>query len=313
MWCALAPPLSAQTDVASRVEAAFTQWATRAGAGSATLTLWKDGVALHDVALGGMDATTPVELASLSKAITATCAASLMAQGVWGVQTSVRDVLGYGPETLTLGALLTHSGGVMPDQTQGIAGYWWRATADNGEHASRRALTRAVQTGQAGTFAYNNENYAIIGSMIAAQTGTPYDQACRDRVLEPAGIDHATPSQKTGGFLPWGGWHMSVRDYAKFMHWAYGADGIIARDMMAWPAQQVRKSVYYGMGMFQRGSGPGYAFWHFGSWCYAFGLRTGSYAVHWQEGWSVVAAYDICTPDAQMGALDRAMRQAIYQ
>lgn len=150
--------------------------------------------------------------------------------------------------------------------------------------------------------------------MIAAQTGVPYDQACRERVLEPAGIAQAGPSPQTGGFLPWGGWQMSVQDYAKFMHWAYGAGGILARNAVTWPAQQVRGDVYYGMGMFfQRGTEAGNLFWHFGSWCFPFGVQTGSYAVHWQEGWSVVAAYDICIPTAQMNALERAMTQAIFQ
>lgn len=134
---ALGLPHIVQADVASRVEMAFTRWAAQAGAGAAVLVLGKDGNTLGQVAIGAMDVAAPVELASLSKAITAACAAHLMTQGVWSAQTTAREVLGLGDDTLTLGALLTHGAGVLPDQTQGITGYWERMQSGQGAGAAR--------------------------------------------------------------------------------------------------------------------------------------------------------------------------------
>lgn len=305
--------VSALADVPERVEAAFRGWAAEVGAGSAALTLWQDGTPRHDVSLGSWTAQTPIETASLSKAITATCAVTLIDEGIWDAETTSEAVLNAGPSGLGLGALLTHGAGILPDQTQGVMGLWIFAQKSQADVAAERALARSPQQGTQGKFAYNNENYAILGEMIARQTGRSYSDACTDRVLIPAGATGAVPSPRTRGFLPWGGWQMSVTDYARFLEWGFGRGGVISTRAHRLPAQAVSTHVSYGMGMFQRSSGPGYNFWHFGSLCFPLGFNTGSYAVHWQNGWSIVAAYDVCLEAEQMGGLDRAMIGAVFQ
>ncbi len=297
-------------DVGARVEVAFASWANKVGATDAALTYWVDGQPARDVALGQADIETPVELASLSKAITAACVASLIRDGVMSAEMTTQETLQAGPVGLTLAALLTHSGGLAPDETQALMPLWLDSQVDGAEVATARALARLAshQT----EYFYNNENYAVLGEMITAVAAADYEETCRARVLDPAGVEQARPSPRTGAFLPFGGWQMPLHDYARFLNWAYGPDGVVGAHAVHLPAKALSEHIYYGMGMFQRPWGPGYNFWHFGGLCLPGRIEIGSYAVRWQNGVSIVASYDVCLDNDQMFALDQAMVKAVF-
>lgn len=306
----LAPPVFA--DVPDRLEAAFRGWVADVGATRAVMTVRRAGQPVRDVAIG-MEPAEPVEFASLAKAITAACVAELIAQGVWQEDTTSRDVLGYGMQGVSLAGLLTHSAGLGPDRTQKTM--WMRLFQPDApqDWAARSALERDKQTQSPGSYSYNNENYAILGAMIAAQSGQNYQDYCTQAVLAPAGVDTARASQVTGAFLPFGGWQMSVQDYAAF-HWhSFGPSGRIGAAPEAWPSIDVRGGAEYGMGMFQRKMRGRYNYWHFGLLCFPARFNGGAYAVIWQETYSVVAAYDACVDFDQMGALDAALGKAVFQ
>ena len=307
----LAAP-TVRADVPTRLGAAFETWAAEAGAGKAVLTIWHEGKHHSDVALG-MDADTPVELASLGKAVTALCAVSLMEAGVWTAETKARDVLGIGPEDLSVAHFMTHSGGLGPDQTQGLMPLWLDTSADRSTQAARRALMREEQTGNLGEYAYNNENYAVLGAMIAAETGHPYADYCADAVLKGAGVTTAQLSARTGGMASWGGWQMSVQDYARLMHWAYGPEGIVGRVPEAWPHAAMGGGAYYGVGMTQRAFRGSMNYWHFGLLCFPGRMNAGSYAVRWMDEWSVVAAFDACPDWDRLIQLDGVLSRAVFQ
>lgn len=299
-----------QADVPARLEAAFLGWAADVGAAQAVLTVFRAGVHQHDVTLN-MAAQTPVDLASLSKAITAVCAAHLIEEGVWTAQTTSAAVLGKGPP-LSVAGLMTHSAGVGPDRTQDLMAFWLGGDASMAHLATQIALIRPVQRAEAGHYSYNNENYAILGEMIAAETGQPYRTYCDAQVLAPAGVTSAAPSPMTGPFLPYGGWQMSVQDYAAF-HWhAFGPDGLIGRAEADWPAVDIGEGAYYGVGMLQRALHGTHAHWHFGSLCFPGRFNIGAYAVILLDDWSLVAAYDVCLDGDQMQALDAALIGAVY-
>ncbi|MEM6305219.1 MAG: serine hydrolase domain-containing protein [Pseudomonadota bacterium] len=309
--CAVLCAWPAWADVAARVDAAFRGWATDVGARDAALTLWIDGTPVHDVHLGAARTDLPVELASLSKAVTASCVAALMEEGLLYAETTSRDVLGAGTRGVQVKGLLTHASGLAPDETQVLMAFWLNSGTDSTAVASQRALARPL--GPDSAYFYNNENYAVLGEMIAAITGQSYAQACRQRVLAPAGSATARPSPATGNFLAFGGWQMSLQDYARFLNWSYGPEGVVGARAHRLPAAPVSEHVSYGMGMFQRPWGPGYHFWHFGALCFPGRLETGSYAVRWQSGVSIVASYDRCLTDAQTIALDAALVAAVFQ
>lgn len=302
----------AAADVPDRLEQAFRRWTAEVAAPRAVLTIWRGGVRERDVAIG-MAPRKPVGLASLSKAVTAVCAARMIDTGVWSAKTTSREVLKFGPPGLTVAALMTHSAGLGPDQTQALMPLWLDTRPDRAPLATEIALKRAAQTARRGKYSYNNENYAILGQMIAARTGRAYAPYCKKLVLDPAGVTTARLSPRLGGMGPFGGWQMSVQDYARFMHWAYGPRGLIGANPARWPRSAMGGGAFYGVGMIQRRFRGGMNYWHFGAACFPGRLNLGSYAVRWLREWSVVVAYDACVDGAAMGRLDHLLSRAVFR
>ncbi|MEO0937351.1 MAG: serine hydrolase domain-containing protein [Pseudomonadota bacterium] len=300
VWLLLAAPAGA--DTAARVQEAFRGWLDARG-GKGALALWRGGQEVS-VTGHGLDPAQRHEMASLSKAITATCALTLVEEGRWSLQTTPVGFPG-----ITLEALITHSAGLWPDATQGVRASVLPIARARAPQRGAEALARGVDAERAGQFWYNNENYAVLGDMIAAETGQSYEDACRARVLEAAGAVGA-PSPQVGPMLPWGGWTMTVSEYAAFRHHWYVADG---HDPLAGPSYAFEgQGYFYGAGMFVRPWGGSYNVWHFGGHCYPAQLNVGSFAASYQGDWSVVLAHDLCLDWDGMMALDQALVGAVF-
>ena len=309
------PPFAQAKDAAPKaagaaLEAAFRGWLDGVGADTAVLSVFHNGAEVHSTGIG-MAPDTPVEIASLSKAITAVCAATLITERIWTAQTTSKSVLGYGPGDITVAQLLTQSAGIGPDQTQALMLLWINDPSPREGLAAKLALQRRDRGGAVGAHLYNNENYAILGAMIAQETGQSVAEACQARALAPADVT-ATPSRITGGMLAWGGWTMSARDYAAFHYHWFGPEGAIGRHVDGWPHVTVQGPVQYGLGMYQREVQGVFNLWQFGAWCLPGGLEAGSFAVIWRGAWNLVAAYDRCVSFDDMFALDRALASVVY-
>ncbi len=304
----LALPLGAAEpeDTSEKLEKAFQDWMQKFGIESGALAISYKGEVVRRVGVG-RDADDPVELASVSKSITAMCALSLIEDGTWTASTTVVDVMGDGPQ-VTVGQLMTHSSGYDTDITQGAMS----DMLDTPEHVgTTRDSFAAGPQGQAGTYVYTNENYDMLGALIAAQTGAPYDEACAARVLAPLGIT-AQPSVRTGAFAAYGGWAMSVADYATFHVAHFGPDTPVGRAPAEFPNAEIGGGARYGPGMVWREFRSGHNFWHFGALCLPEQLNVGSFAVQWNGGWAVTAAYDACLEWPAMSALDGALANAVF-
>ncbi|APE42894.1 hypothetical protein BOO69_05250 [Sulfitobacter alexandrii] len=299
-------------DVPERVEQAFRDWAEETGTGTAVLSLWRDGVHRRDVTLG-TEAGMPVVLGSLSKTVTALCAVTLVQDGSWTWQTTAREVLGHGSADVTLAGLMTHSAGLAPDETQGLGLRDILDRPDAQARIARRALDRAAQEGTPGRFHYNNENYEIIGAMIATETGSDYADHCTDAVLGPAGVSGAATVPGMAGLLPAGGWQMPVQDFARLMEWGFGPEGPIGSDPDAWPAVDAGGGASYGAGMISRPFGGGRNYWHFGLLCYPGRAEAAAYAVRFANGWMAVAGVDGCLGWDRLFALDAAIGGAVFE
>lgn len=253
----------------------------------------------------GYDPDRAVPLASLSKGITGLCARALVDEGLMAWDDPLNRWI-EGGGTITLAQLVTHTSGLWPDETQGAMSGWRGDTTRRWQEVTATALDRDRQEGKRGSYRYNNENYAILGLVIEAVTGNRYDKACALRVLEPLGITTARLSPEYGGYGPWGGWQMSVRDYARLMR-----EGFAAMDPRDTPSADLGGGAFYGLGMLFRTGRDMANHWHFGALCFR-DAGLGAFAVNWAGKYTIVAAYGACVDGEAMAALDAALVRAVF-
>lgn len=219
-------------------------------------------------------------------------------------------MLGTGPQGITVAQLVTHTSGITPDSTQD---WLWLLRDMQTPLCARVTATALARTPDAALgYFYSNENYAILGEMITAAVGQPYQEVCTARALAPAGVGTPQLSHSMAGSLAWGGWAMSVRDYAKFLYYWFGPDGAYGKGAPEALRVDLGDGAFYGLGMFERPWSGARNFWHLGWWCMPFRINTGSFAVMWRGEWGAVAAYDVCAAEDAMSDLDRALSRAAF-
>lgn len=166
----------------------------------ATLAVLVDGE-IHELASGllhrgtGVEATTDsvFQSGSIAKVYTATLVMQLVDSGDLRLDSKVADVLpGFAladrevAENVTIGQLLSH--------TSGIAGDFTHDTG-RGDDCLARYVEACANVGQdcpPGTVvSYSSTGYAILGRIVEVITGLTWDDALRDRLLAPLGLEHS--------------------------------------------------------------------------------------------------------------------------
>jgi|GEM_PF-1286629 len=168
--------------VASGGETVFTRSVGETAPGS--------GVAL------GVD--TPFYIASLAKPLTAIAVMELVAEGRLSLDGSVGTYLPGAPgylKPVTIHQLLTHTGGV-PDYGDDFAASHDCLDNDDvlGWLGSRDELLFEPGT----EVAYSNAAYVLLARIVSTVTGKPFDEVLEERVLEPAGMAHASIARADG-------------------------------------------------------------------------------------------------------------------
>src|SRR5215208_197860 len=193
---------AAQTPLPATPEAfgqALKAWAAEHRIKRAFVVVRREGRIVHRSALGGANPDAPVHLASLSKAITAACVATLVRDGKLGFGTPIssalqRFIAAHGKARdprlagATVGQLLTHHAGF--------------AVSDDADPASGRNLDRYPETHSSrappgptllaatlmaklvqapgARVAYGNAGYFVLGGIIEEASGRPYASYCGD-------------------------------------------------------------------------------------------------------------------------------------
>jgi CubicO group peptidase (beta-lactamase class C family) len=252
----------------------------------------REGRIVHRSALGGANPDARVHLASLSKAITAACVASLIRGGRLGFETPIssalkRFIAAHGKPRdprvagVTVAELLTHRAGF--------------AVSDDDDPASGRNLDRYLETHSSrappgpsllaatlraklvqapgARFAYGNAGYFVLGGIIEEAGGRPYASYCGDAVLKPLGIAaDLEPAWRVSSSM--GGWRMRAADYLTFLDLFAADDARLGAAVKAWMLDRAGKSVpfdetvWYGLGTYLRTAERGVDLWHWGSWDY---------------------------------------------
>lgn len=130
-----------------------------------------DGAGVVDtIAVGSMTADSPVMLGSTSKSLTALGLLLAVEDGALSLDDTVRRWL---PDCdlsaeVTVSDLAHHCSGLRTDSTPG-----------HHHHGADRR------------FRYANQNYNLLGEIIAIATGVPFDQWMEKRLFDPLGLAHA--------------------------------------------------------------------------------------------------------------------------
>jgi len=292
---------------AERIVGAWSEWVADNAVEKATLAVLRGDAPLAERAVGvAPDSALP--LASLGKVVTAACVAELAQSGMFALDDTLRqhftDVVAPLSET-TVADLLTHSSGLWPDSTQNDAGLMAERTPQI-TAVARRALERTPE-GERGQFAYNNENYAVLGALVEKAMGSDYGDVCGARVLEPLGIETAAMKGRWASQGSWGGWSMSAADFGKLVASALGPDSAIGSAPGEWPNIEVGGGARYGMGALWRATPERTVTWSMGTLCWQ-GDGDGGYAASYGNGWTVVVLIGACLADpASLRHLDRAL------
>lgn len=239
----------------ARMTAAFEAWAKKFKIPNASFVVMRGDKVMGSVSVGGHNAQAPRPLAYLSMPITAVCIAKL----VETKRLKYEDTIGVllkpffdarpGLERFkdrTVRDLVLHND-VAFNNPLGIDG-----TEDFNELDFRKPNLEAVfaigfrlrarvhPSAQPveRQFRYNFANYAGLGLVIQAVTGKPYKDACSELVLAPAGVTTAGMDPDWEIMSAWGGWNMSVVDYARFLDHFRPKAGLLKAPASQWPQKK---------------------------------------------------------------------------
>ena len=325
-------------------DAAFRDWMERHGAQEGSLAIGRDGRLVAALGYGGREADDRVLVASLSKAITAVCAGTLVDEGRLGFDTRLRDALaahfarnGAAADPrladVTIGQLLTHRAGfdrdTLPDPASGPllqAHLRGHAPGDASiDPLLAAGLARTLPRAPGERFAYTNVAYLALGAAIEAADGRPYADACAARALAPLGLDAVTLDPDWAVLSSFAGWRLSAPEYLAFLR-AFDDDSPVlgpqARAFLRDPqGKHVARGSYYALGTFARATADGGRnLWHSGRWHWRAGgvgdstspADLGAYFVRLSSGEAFVATFAPVASGADaVRDLDRTMIAAL--
>lgn len=132
-----------------------------------------------------------VRIASVTKAITATLILQLAQEGALSLDDAVEAWVPGLPngKRITLEHLLRMSSGLvnytdLAEFQNEMSREWTR------DELLQLVRSKGPQSEPGASFRYNNTNYMILGWIIEDVTGLTYDEALRQRLLVPAGVEH---------------------------------------------------------------------------------------------------------------------------
>jgi CubicO group peptidase (beta-lactamase class C family) len=324
---------------------ALKAWAAEYRVNRAFIVVRRDGQIVHRSALGGANPDAPVHLASLSKAITAACVATLIRDGKLEFATPIaaalaRFIAAHGRPRdprlggVTIAQLLTHRAGFAvsddddPASGRNLDRYLkaHSSRAPPGPSLLAATLRARLMHAPGERFAYGNAAYFVLGGIIEEASRRPYASYCGDAVLKPSGlVGDIEPAWRVSSSM--GGWRMRTEDYLTFLDLFAADDGRLGPVAKAWMLDPHGKSVpfdtavWYGLGTYVRKAERGVDVWHWGSWDYTpepgeKGTVRSSFAAYAKRLADGTAWFAHVTPRVEEGAprvaLDRALMEAYH-
>lgn len=174
----------------------------------------------------GADGTTPMEVGSMTKAMTGLVLADAVRRGEIrmdaAVSTYLPDLDGSPAGTVTMDELVTHSSGIAEFGNSTLRQAAWKAPLGlnffTSTSAQMTSEARAQDLSGRGDFAYSTLGSALAGQAVAAAAHMSYPDLMRTRLFEPLGmrqtsieVDHArVEGGKSATGLPVQPWVMDA-------------------------------------------------------------------------------------------------------
>ena len=293
--CALGAPAAGRAEPSGTVavfDAAFRDWMRRYDVPRGVLAVsFRNRLAL--VRGYGIDPARPLPVASLAKAITGACVATLVRDRKLSFDATLGDVLApffrrHGApadprvHAITIEQLLAHRSGFSrkanPDPASGAALVahlrQYGSDAPHIAEATKRALAYRLARPPGQAYEYVNANYLLLGAVIEQVSGRDYESYCRGAVLKPLGVAQGKLG-KWAALSSYGGWSLSAAEYLAFLH-AFDRDaGILDAATRRWLVSPARKQfagrsdLVYSLGVVARLDPAGPSVWHTGLWTHA--------------------------------------------
>ncbi len=325
------------------IEQAFARWVKQHDVVRATLAVAHGDRLVLVKGYGGLAGESRVLIASLSKAITATCTATLVQQDKLRFDTPFGELLDRGAKrygeprdprlrTVTVEQLLTHRAGFSrpqgdPATGTNLAGLLGRqAVSQTAMHDLVPGVLRHKLDHEPGAVhAYTNAPHLLLGIAIEVITGQAYEGYCADAVLRSHGITGAKLHPKWGVLGSFGGWSLSGPEYLTFLRVFAPSGTLLSPESRRWLLAGIGKETtasgphFYSMLYVRPLPTGGHNFFHTGSWGYRQGPTgpsggindsLGTLAVSAAFGASWFAYYEPRPDNAARSALDRELYRA---
>lgn len=154
----------------------------------------------------GPDGDVQYRIGSITKTFTAVLVMRLRDEGLISLADPLEKHLpGTGVGQVTITQLLSHSGGLAAE----TPGEWWERTPGEQRPELGDVLGEEPFKLAPGTrHHYSNPGYTLLGSLVEAVRGMPWEEVLRAEVLEPLGLERTSGQQQAphaGGWAvhPW--------------------------------------------------------------------------------------------------------------
>ncbi|WP_405830992.1 serine hydrolase domain-containing protein [Streptomyces sp. NBC_00105] len=225
----------------------------------------------------GPDGNVQYRIGSITKTFTAVLVMRLRDEGLLALSDPLEKHLpGTGAREVTVAQLLAHTGGLAAE----TPGEWWERTPGALRPELADVLGDEPFAHTPGSrHHYSNPGYTLLGSLVEALRGRPWEEALRAEVLEPLGLDRTSgqpqaphaggwavhpwadvmmpePLEDLGLMAPAGQLWSTTRDLARFADFLlHGDERVLSADSVremrtpAAPPEPGFADLGYGLGM----------------------------------------------------------------
>jgi len=161
--------------------------------------LWEDAIGFSDVEAERVTSPeTQYRIGSITKTFTAVCILQLRDAGELSLDDPLTDLIPESAHGPSLGRMLAHASGLQREPPGEI---WETMVAPSREELVAGTAHAEQLLAPGSWWHYSNLAYALLGEVVARKTGGSWEEALRERVLDPLGLARTTAAAEAPAAL----------------------------------------------------------------------------------------------------------------